>query len=101
MWSDAEVYENINRLAKLVGYCPLGASPANCEFTALESFISTHIPRYASISTNKTDSTGKTVFYSTTEDVVTEDGDMSPSLLMVNGRWKMHETVFQSSGDPW
>lgn len=37
MWSDTQVYANISRLAKLVGYCPAGAAPANCEFTASEA----------------------------------------------------------------
>lgn len=68
MWSDAQVYANISRLAKLIGYCPAGASAANCEFVTSDVFPATNIPRYASITTDKTDSSGRTVFYSTVAD---------------------------------
>lgn len=68
MWTDSQVYANINRLAKLIGYCPAGATAANCEFVTSDIFPSTVIPRYACITTDKTDSTGKTVFYSTVVD---------------------------------
>lgn len=52
------------------------------------------IPKYASLATGKTDANGSAVFYSTVEDQDIPDDDEALKLLMFNGRWKMHETVF-------
>lgn len=106
MWSDAQVYSNISRLAKLVGYCPAGATAAACEFTAAKDTFTEDvaIPRYACLQTGKTDSRGRSIAYSTVAEQSPKDqldeNDL-PRVLAYNGVWKLHSTVFHSSGEPW
>ena len=71
MWSDTQLYENINRLAKFLNYNPKGFGTATCLFALDNSshqFDNTRIPMYSCIDTKKVDSRGKKIFYSTTTD---------------------------------
>lgn len=93
MWSDTKVYENINRLAKLVGYCPKGATPATAVFTFTMEAGSDEsdaiLPRYSLIDTKQTDDNGKKIYYSTVEDTeVTNETDTA--VLFYNGCWKLY-----------
>lgn len=93
MWSDTKVYENINRLAKLVGYCPKGATPATAVFTFTMETGSDEsdamLPRYSLIDTKQTDDNGKKIYYSTVEDTeVTNETDTA--VLFYNGCWKLY-----------
>lgn len=102
MWTDTKIYENINRLAKMIGYCPKGASPATAvftvEFDSDTSGIDTILPKYSVIDTKLTDDNGKKIFYSTVEDSeITDKSDAS--LLFYNGIWKLYSTVYVSSGE--
>lgn len=106
MWSDTQVYENINRLAKLIGYNPKGASPATVPFVPVPKTEHNNmrpecvIPKYSVIDTKLTDENGKKVYYSTVEDAeVTDNSDST--LLFYNGVWKMYKTVFVASGQPF
>ena len=101
MWSDTQVYENINRLAKLVGYNPKGATPATVPFVPLKDDLGLKpevtIPKYATIDTKLTDENGKKIYYSTVEDTeLSKESDNT--VLFYNGKWKLYKTVFVASG---
>lgn len=104
MWSDTQVYENINRLAKLVGYNPKGATPATAPFVPLKDDLGLKpevtIPKYATIDTKLTDENGKKIYYSTVEDTeLSKESDNT--VLFYNGKWKLYKTVFVASGQPF
>ena len=104
MWSDTQIYENINRLAKLVGYCPKGASPATAVFTFTfddeRKGYDTVIPKYACIDTKLTDDNGKKIFYSLVDDCDVSD-KTDNKILFYNGNWKLYPTVFTATGEQY
>lgn len=66
MFSDTQVYKNISRLVKLIGYNPKGFTPSACEFTfnAPVDYDDYMVPQYTAIDTGKMDSYGNKVYYS-------------------------------------
>ncbi len=99
MWSDTQIYENINRLAKLVGYNPKGAEPATAIFTT-DYNGDVVIPKYSLLDTKLTDENGNKIFYSTVEDAeLSESADNT--ILFYNGNWKLYNTIFVASGQPF
>jgi len=108
MWADTQIYENINRLCKFIGYNPAGYSTAMCTVTLDNSsnttgidFALTPIPKYSYIDIGKTDSRGKKIFYSTDKVNTVTTGDTNYNMVMYNGRWKLYSTIFTSNGDPY
>ena len=107
MFSDTQIYENMNRLCKLIGYSPKGFTPASV--TAYvnsddesNSLNGTQIPRYAYIDTGLTDSNGEKICFSV---VKKDDGSLETinneqyhKITLYNGRWKMYGTIFTASG---
>lgn len=121
LFADTQVYENMNRLVKLLSYNPDGYHSANCTFrlainnsairsgTSLLPDICT-IPKFASIDIGKTDEKGNQVKYSFIEDytfsinnTTTNSNIISPDYwpLLVNGEFKKYSTVFTSTGAPY
>ena len=79
LFADTQVYENMNRLVKLLSYNPDGYHSANCMFrlSLIVSAIKNGsnvlpdictIPKFASIDLGKTDSNGNSIKYSFVED---------------------------------
>ncbi len=116
MFSDAQLYENMNRLVKILGYNPLGNLSSKTEIsfydadTAPTSGIfddessQKEIPKYSSIDTNLVDSNGNSIFYSMIERLyvsklnpINED----TSFTAVNGKWKLYERTFIAGGIPF
>ena len=71
MWSDTQIYENINRLCKFIGYSPHGIKPAMANFEYVNENIGDDanrgktIPAFYYIDTGKTDRNGKKIYFST------------------------------------
>ena len=102
MFSDTQIYENINRLVKFIGYNPHGATAGTALFSLIQnSDIDYHgqtIFKYSAIDTGLTDTQGKKVYFSTI-DTNQINANKSQSLLFYNGLWKLYSTVFTSSGE--
>lgn len=120
MFSDTQLYENMNRLCNFIGYNPKGMSPASvvCKFSfkSEDSNLKRIIFPYSFVDTGKIDSTGKNIYYSvsntidsqgkwTKESTSSENGieinTMTRNITMYNGKWKLYKTVFISDGNPW
>ena len=101
MFSDTQIYENINRLCKFIGYHPGSCGAMTAEFR-LDGNITdgTYIPKYSCIDTGLTDTNGRKVYYSTIQDEQINTNE-TYTLLMYNGKWKMYSTVFTSNGDKY
>ena len=102
MFSDTQIYQNISRLVKLIGYNPKGFMPSTCEFTFTveNNFDNMHIPIYTAIDTNKFDSQGNKIYYSfvnSTQNTITLKNGKT-TCLAYNGRWRLYDEIFTASG---
>ena len=75
LFADSNVYENLNKMVKLLSYDPKSYITSNAAFmvdlntTAFDGVTTTcRIPKFASISTGKSDSSGNEIRYSFVED---------------------------------
>lgn len=114
LFADTQVYENMNRLVKLLSYNPDGFHSANCAFrlSLLSNVIKNGsnilpdictIPKFTSIDLGKTDSNGNQIKYSFIEDYtfsVNNTSIVSPEFwpVLYNGQFKKYDTVFTAAG---
>ena len=104
MFSDTQIYENINRLCKFIGYNPKGYSPSVVTFTAQDKSNNGNIKKYSAIDTGKYDANGKKIYYSTVIDYDNNslaESNGEKTIICYNGLWKLYSTVFTSSGDEY
>ena len=97
MFSDTQIYQNISRLVKLIGYNPKGFIPSTCQFTFdVPGLDDTLLPIYTAIDTGKFDTQGNKIYYSFVDStrvknvIELKNGTMSV--------WKMYDEVFTASG---
>ena len=118
MFADTQMYENMNRLCRFIGYNPRGMSPSTARFlpysesqsaealSAFTEYLSTHrnILKYSYVDTGKTDSNGKTIYYSVGDEDVSDieyNTTNDYEFRMYNGIWRMYNTVFTATGSEW
>lgn len=103
MFSDTQIYENINRLVNFIGYNPRGCQPSNILFqvdtSTLKDNETKSLLKYSYIDTDITDVYGGKIYFSTVQNVdITKNNN---TVLMYNGRWMRYSTTFISSGEPY
>lgn len=108
MFADTQIYENITRLVKFIGYQVKGCSASSMEAyitsTSDASLRSYYIPPYACINTGLIDSQGKKIYFSTgrgdsnSKFKHTLDSSSTQSVQLYNGQWKLYNTIFTASG---
>ncbi len=112
MFADTQVYKNITRLVKLIGYHPQGARPSVLNGTIVPqdstSLRNYWIPFYSRIDTGLTDASGKKIYFSTKRAALEQGQSFGDSTRLVensyqsvslyNGQWKLYNTVFTASG---
>lgn len=101
MMSDSNIYSNISRLVKFLGYSPAGYKASTVTVNAVSkskdlSFLV--VPKYSTITLSDTDSFGRNISFSTT-DYFYINGNSSNSISLVNGRWKHYSQSFDAQGD--
>lgn len=107
MFSDTQIYENINRLVKLIGYNPKGIRPASARFYIDNKkedgtggkYENKIIYRYSAIDTGKTDSNGSKVYYSLKKDR-SPHNEPEFEFQLYNGRWTYYGSMV-ASGTPF
>ena len=105
MFSDTQIYENMNRLIKFIGYNPKGYAPSTVELTVDTQSLNlgTKLPmiyKYSAIDTGKTDTRGKKIYYSTIGNVQL-NSNTEFSTLFYNGVWKLYDQAFTTNGQPY
>jgi len=112
MFADTQLYKNISRLVKFIGYNPRGCNPsvlnANLISNGTANIRGYWIPFYSRFDTGLTDSRGKKIYFSTKRLQVDRDalnGDSqrtvdstSQPITLYNGQWKLYSTIFTASG---
>ena len=116
MFTDSQLYENMNRIVKILGYNPFGYQ--SCKTTVSyqdaedapsgtifnDSSSQKQIPKYAYIDTGITDSEGGQVYYSMINDLFVDSTNAASDVntfTMVNGRWRLYDTTFTAGGAPF
>lgn len=87
MFSDTQIYSNINRLVNLIGYNPRGCTPA--QFPAIVYPTNARgkiIPMFSTLDTGKIDRNGKKIVFSTAS-TYRLDSDESQTIQLFNGHW--------------
>ena len=100
MFADTQIYENINRLCKFIGYSPRGIKPAMANFEYIKENDDNdgkNIPAFCYIDTGKVDRNGKKICFSTYEDVEINK-NINTDVALYNGIWKSYPTIFTASG---
>ena len=116
MFVDTQLYENINRLVKMLGYNPQGFITSTVLFDmAIKTRLKVSnpsqiytIPKYTTYNTGLTDSNGNIVSYTFIRDftfiaatdtmIDTNFNEVEP---LYNGRWKLYDTQFVAQGIPY
>lgn len=108
MFADTQLYENISRLCKFIGYHPTAFKPStiNASIQANEQLTNRYIYPCTAIDTGLFDSNSNKIYFSTTFDrnnslegrgfPITDE--QYTNFALVNGRWKHYSTVFTASG---
>lgn len=106
MFSDTQLYENIVRLCKFIGYHPQGFKPAqiNGYIENSEALKQKQIYPCSAFDTGLFDSQGNKIYFSTTfsykndfQPVAIND-DAYTNVMLMNGKWKKYATIFTASG---
>lgn len=102
MFSDTQIYENINRLVKFIGYNPRGYSTSNVDVNLTYNGIDGKIvPPYTYVKLDSNDKNGNPIYFSTVDYYYlynSSDGNIFP---MYNGQWIKYNTTFTAEGIPY
>ena len=115
LFSDTNLYQNMNRLVKLLAYKPNGYHTSQAEFQidvnqGQSSFLQknvVYIPKYAYIQSSLTDSNGSPVCFSFIQPYVLSLYDINNEKkvaypiswpVLYNGKYKKYSQVFSSHG---
>lgn len=113
MLSEAQYYENINRLVKLLNYFPNGYLTSSVSVTLSTTDDNPlnagtyYFPRYLTFDAveSTTDESGFPISYTLVDDYYVSylgnnEVNSASSPILYNGRWKFYPTVFNSAGSP-
>lgn len=101
IFMDANLYENVNRMVKKLGYNPSGWIPSTVDviIDRKESAdMSIDIPRYTRFDTGMTDRYGNSVYYSTVDDYINHQfiNNKTFPIKLYNGIWKKYTSNINS-----
>ena len=112
LFEDTEVYENLNKIVKLLSYSPKSFITSNCEFSIScnlddnngETYCT--IPRFSYIDTGKHDSNGNPIKYSFVEDFTFKmNGNSIVGLkngpILYNGEFNRYTFENTSENNPY
>lgn len=107
-FSDTSIYENMNRIVKLLNYSPQGYTTSSGLFSLTGITTDNNgkvLPPYTNINTGMTDDDGNLIYYSTVDYYYVYDdntaGDDSNVITMYNGQWKSYDRTFVAEGVPY
>ena len=107
MFSDTQLYENIVRLCKFIGYHPMGYQPAKIHafIDNTTTILSRQIYPCTAIDIGTYDANGNKIYFSTTYDyennyqpVNVASTEPQTNLMLTNGVWKYYANVLVASG---
>ena len=112
IFTDAQYYENLNRIVKMLGYNPLGFITSNVGCYLGVRAGQTYpnpglitLPKFTTYTTNLSDLNGEPIKYTLVDNytfIINEDtvtSDFKP--LFYNGSWKTYPQTFVATGVPY
>ena len=110
LFTDTNLYENMNRLVEFIGYNPRGYTPAAVGVNILDyagSDIEKVLPKYSYIAVQNSlnNAPSNLVYYSTTSNNfiynTTAKPDAENLVVFYEGFWKLYEKTFVANGNPF
>ena len=119
MFSDTQIYENISRLCRFIGYHPQGFKPAQLNMYIVKNSIMSdainanenikwQVYPCTAFDTGMYDSNGKKIYFSTIFDhnndsqpIAITDADAITHVSLTNGKWSHYATVFTATGSDY
>lgn len=116
IFTDTTLYENINRIVKMLGYNPLGHISSKTtisfqnasDYSGVSIFTGTdaqkEVSKYSYMDTGLTDTKGNPIYYSPIRNFQISDINEASEnnvFTAINGRWRLYERTFISNGDPF
>jgi len=109
-FTDAQLYENLNRIVKMLGYNPRGFVTSTVAVSmGIEGILNNtgilSIPKYTTFTTSLTDGNGDLIKYTFVDnfafvaDSTSIDNDFIP--VLYNGSWKLYRNLFVTTGIPF
>lgn len=109
MFSDTQIYQNISRLCKFIGYHPTGYKPSTVSmYISQNSELNDKIIYpFTAIDTGLYDSNSNKIYFSTAfqnftpafeRSNISINNEKTTNVTLVNGRWKHYATVFEAAG---
>lgn len=114
MFTDSLLYENMNRIVKMLGYNPKGYGSSSLEVLLASKseynesnpmFESSNkvLPKYSYVDIGTTDSNGSPICFSTIQNTFIDNfipTSNNDKVTMVNGKWKIYSQKFIAAGVP-
>ena len=105
MFTEANIYENVNRIVKLINYNPVGYQTSALSFQAFGSddlVPGTYtLPRYTYLNSNGTVfSTDRDITFTKNTEQIEELSSIGSNNLLYQGFWEEHPIV-QATGEPF
>lgn len=103
MFSDTQLYGNINRIVKLIGYNPRGYTTSIVEAVVENANTDQNLntlPKYAFVDTGKKDSFANPIYYSTIDNI-TIDYQSKSSVILYNGIWRLYNVINVAKETPY
>ncbi len=104
MFSDTQIYENMSRLCKFIGYHPKAFRPAqmNAYLDNIPEIENKKIYPCSAIDTKMTDSQGNKIYFSTEfDDKLQVTEGQYTNIPLINGLWKVYGTTFTATGEDY
>jgi hypothetical protein len=106
IFDDTTLYENMNRIVKMLGYNPHGfvtsSVYANIVYDEESLPVAQQLllPRYVYTDTKRKDANGNSIYYSTVRDY-NFSAEQPASIQLYNGRWQAYSTPIKAMGIPF
>lgn len=103
MFSDTQIYENMSRLVKFLGYNPKGIIPSNATFILHNVngiYNGKYVPEFAYVDTGRTDKNGNTIYFSVAKPFEIDENDQY-MITLVNGIWKKSSDTYVATGNDY
>ena len=101
MFADTQIYENISRLVKFIGYNPQGCFPSQAT-VIVKSDDDKTVLKFSKVDTGLTDSNGKKIYFSAVDSSNMKNDihvqGKQHTINLVNGEFKLYPTIFTASG---
>ena len=102
MFSDTQIYENISRLCRFIGYHPQGIRPSTLDVVVTQTGNTPIVvPKFLRMDTGLQDQNGNQIYFSTDFQEKNTTLNLTETVRLYNGQWRLYPTIFNPSGEDY